>query len=624
VLHCPHIAAHGCIPSRDRRGAVLRASLALLAGLLACFLARPALAQEDAEAPPTKEEAPLFQAPVSPVVGMPAAPGLTRRPPHIPVSRAAVPGTPYERFRAAFLRMRPGLFNTIASATILLSLVYVAISRWRLSFLRGLLVVPLLGLAVCSLGNYTSFYPWLSKHYFNEYEFYHYYIGAKYAPEIGYAGLYEASIIADNETKLLYSAPTVRQLATGRYVAVAAVLKREKEIKAPFSRERWAEFVKDIQFFKRNLGASRWSRILRDKGYNATPVWGLTGGLLSNAVNTDNLRGMHALALLDPGLILLALLASCWAFGHRAGLLAAAFFGINFLTMQSPTMKAAYLRTDWIMLTILGAAFVKKGWYKTAGGLMAYAGLARIFPIIFAFGMGARGIVELVRTRRMPWKHFQFFAAFAVTGGLLVGASVLYAGGLHQWREFFDKIGYHNNDISTWRVGFRYLFLGTFDLVPRGVDWWTYKAQLQEFQAQWIHVWWGIQAVVLLVSGYLTRYLEDAESIVYSFVPVFFLVAPTHYYYMMLVIPALFFALRIDSPYRAAGLIYLIAIGVIGQRYNYVGWRFPIAFDMSCALLGMVLYMMLITWLEGRLNRSAAPQAPDAPVQASAIAAETA
>lgn len=610
-----HIAAPGRSPSRGRQGAVLRASLAFLVALPACLLVWPVLAQEDEEAPPTDEEPPLFQVPASPVVRMPAAPGMTRQPPPIPVSYARTPGTPYERFHAAFLRMRPRLFTTIATATIIMILIYVALARWHVSFLRGLLAVPLLGLAVVSLGNYTNFYPWLSKHYFNEYEFYHYYIGAKYAPEIGYTGLYEASIIADNETKRLYSANTVRELATGRYVAVAAVLKRENEIKASFSRERWAEFVKDIEFFKRNLGASRWSRILRDKGYNATPVWGLTGGLLSNAISTDNLKGMHALALLDPLLIVLALLAAWWAFGHRAALLTAAFFGINFLTMQSPTMKAAYLRTDWIMLTILGAAFVKKGWYKTAGGFMAYAGLARIFPIIFAFGMGARGLVELVRTRRMPWKHFQFFAAFAVTGGLLVGASILYAGGLHQWREFFDKISYHNSDISTWRVGFRYIFLGTFDLVPRGVDWWTYKAQLQEFQAQWGHVWWGIQAVVLLASVYLARYLEDGESIVYSFVPVFFLVAPTHYYYMMLIIPALFFAMRVDSPYRAAGLIYLIVASLVGQKYNYVGWRFPLAFDMSCALLGMVLYMMLIVWLEGRLNRFAESNAPVPAVQ---------
>ncbi|HNR33142.1 MAG TPA: hypothetical protein PKI11_19790, partial [Candidatus Hydrogenedentes bacterium] len=304
----------------------------------------------------------------------------------------------------------------------------------------------------------------------------------------------------------------------------------------------------------------------------------------------------------------LALLAAFWAFGHRAAFFAAAFFGINFLTMQSPTMKAAFLRTDWIMLTIVGAALIKKGWYKTAGGVMAYAGLARIFPVIFAFGIGARALVELARTRRIPWKHFQFFAAYAIVGGLLVGASVLYAGGLHQWREFFDKISYHNNDISTWRVGFRYVFLGTFDLVPRGVDWWAYKAQLQEFHAQWAHVWWGIQAIVLLASVYLARYLDDGEAVLFSFVPVFFLVAPTHYYYMMLVIPALFFAVRIDSPYRAAGLIYLILAGNVGQSYNYVGWRFPLAFDMSCALLGMVLYMMLITWIEGRLRRPAPDQ----------------
>lgn len=543
------------------------------------------------------------------------------------VSRTIEPATPVQdvvnKLRALLTTWR-GRFQYVFSITaIVLLTIYASIAKFRAPFLRGLLAVPLLILAVLSVWHYAGFYPWLTKSYFNHYEFYHYYIGAKYAPEVGYGGMYNASLVADAEAGQTYTSRTIRNLGYMRgtveereergdrpYYDLKSVLNRKDEIKAHFSPERWAEFVKDITYFKKSLGAGRWSRIMLDKGYNATPVWGATGGILSNLVSTDNKTGLQCLALLDPFLILLSLACVAWAYGPRAALFVGAFFGANYLTMLSPTMKMAYLRTDWITLTVMGACFVKRGWYGTAGGLMAYAGLARIFPIIFAFGMGARGLIVLFRTRRFPWPHFRFFLVYGAVAALLVGGSILYAGGLQQWQDFMDKIGYHNDDISTWRVGFKYIFLGTFDQPPPGVGWWPYKAQLQTFLQDNAAIWWSIQGVVLLLTLLAVRHLRDDEAIPFSFVPVFFMVAPTHYYYMMLIIPALFLAMKVDSPLRAAGLIYLFGASMIGAHYNSRGWQFPLAFDMSCVLLAFVLYLLLIPGVERHIEpRDAEAQA---------------
>lgn len=517
--------------------------------------------------------------------------------------------------RGLLMQWRGRFQYILPTAGIIFVLIYAGIARRRAPFLRGMLAVPLLILAVLSVWHYAGFYPWLTKTYFNHYEFYHYYIGAKYAPEVGYAGMYDASLVADAETGQTYTSKTIRNLGYMRgsveernargdrpYYDLKYVLDRKAEIKADFSPERWKEFVKDIGYFKRSLGAGRWSKIMLDKGYNATPVWGATGGILSGLVSTDNKAGLQAIALLDPLLILLSLACVAWAYGPRAACFVGAFFGANYLTMLSPTMKMAFLRTDWITLTVMGACFVKKGWYGTAGGLMAYAGLARLFPVIFAFGMGARGLIVLFHTRRFPWPHFRFFLAYGVVAALLVGVSIMYAGGLHQWHEFFEKIGYHNDDISTWRVGFKYLFLGTFDQPPPGVGWWNYKAQLQTFLHDYAMVWWGIQGFVLLLTLLAVRHLRDDESIPFSFVPVFFMVAPTHYYHMMLVIPVLFLATKVDAPLRAAGLIYLFGMCMVGWRYNSRGWQFPLAFDMSCLLLAFVLYLLLVPGIERRLE----------------------
>ena len=519
--------------------------------------------------------------------------------------------------RAFIMRWRSRFIYFIPAALMVLIVLYMALWGRPAFFSRGILAAPLVLLAILSLWHYAGFYPWINKTYFNEYEFYHYYIGSKYAPEVGYGGMYDASIVADDETGKVFTSKSIRNLnymhgsiderkarADKPYYDVKEVLARKDEIKGRFNPDRWAEFVKDIQFFRRTLGTPRWSKIMHDKGYNATPVWGLAGGLLSNAVSTDNKPGLLALALLDPLLIGMALLCVAWAYGLRTALFLGAFFGVNYLTMHSPTMKMAYLRTDWIALTLMGASLVRKGWYKSAGALMAYAGLARIFPAIFAFGIGARAAVELVHTRRFPWKHAQFFVVYALAASALVGLSIAYAGGLHQWREFFDKIGYHNDDISPWRVGFRYIFFGTFEQPPRGMGWWDFKAQLQTFYQTHAAIWWTIQGAVLLLCALAIRHLRDDEAIPFSFVPVFFLVAPTHYYYMMLVIPVLFLAMKVDSPLRGVGFIYLLGVGMVGYSYNSRGWQFPHAFDMSSALLVFVLYLLLIPGVEGRLGLS--------------------
>lgn len=556
---------------------------------------------------------------IAPVVAPANTPGIAvrvdPRPPAIGATRGEVQVSDYQRFVRAFYQIRPRFTYLLPAAAMILILIYVAISRWKAPFLRGLLLVPLLLAGLLSVGHYMSFYPWLTKSYFNHYEFFHYYIGAKYAPELGYTHLYHASLAADDDTKLLYTGRAIRDLGTNQYVGVKDALKEKAKCRALFSDARWQEFMKDIKYFKRGMGAGRWSRVLADKGYNATPVWGLVGGLLSNAVSTDNEAGMQALALLDPALIALALLALLWAFGPRTMLFIAAFFGANYVMMQSPTMKQAFLRTDWVMGVLIGIALVKKKWHMAAGAVMAYAGLARIFPIIFVFGMGARGLIELVRTRRIPWPHVRFFLGFGVAGVALIGASMLYFGGMETWREFFAKINYHNNDISTWRIGFRYVFLGTFDVTPAGVGWWDYKAQLQAFMAQYQYVWWAIQGVVLLLCLCAARDLDDDEALALGFVPVFFLVAPTHYYYLMLLVPALYFAPKVDQPLRAVGLLLLFGSAMLCASHNNVGWRFPMPFDMSCIYLAMVVYMMLVAVLEARLRRiDAAHTLPDAAV----------
>ncbi|MBI1950157.1 MAG: hypothetical protein HYS34_02185, partial [Acidobacteria bacterium] len=52
------------------------------------------------------------------------------------------------------------------------------------------------GLAVAALLLHADF---LVRERFNINEFYHYYVGTRYCPEVGHSGLYDATVVADYE-----------------------------------------------------------------------------------------------------------------------------------------------------------------------------------------------------------------------------------------------------------------------------------------------------------------------------------------------------------------------------------------------------------------------------------------
>ncbi len=277
-------------------------------------------------------------------------------------------------------------------------------------FLRGVLVGMLLICAFLAAGNYIdSFGQWRYGTFFNAYEFYHYYMGSKYAREIGYTRLYAASIIADDETGRKYSNPqnTIRNLATGTYIPVDEVLKNKDQCKVFFSPVRWEEWKKDIQFFKKELTTSRWNNVLRDKGYNGTPVWSmLVGGFLSNPISTDNRNHMLMLASLDLILIGITVLVVGWAFGIRPALFMVILIGTHYM-MRFSHMKGAFLRTDFAMTLVLAACMIKLNKYKLAGIFTAYSFLSRIFPGVYLFGPGARLFWDLCKMVKVGYDELR-------------------------------------------------------------------------------------------------------------------------------------------------------------------------------------------------------------------------
>ena len=498
----------------------------------------------------------------------------------------------------------PDLKYILPVAAIGLVVIYVIMGSRPVHLLRGFLAATLFALAVLAVGNFTNLGRWPKNRYLNTYEFYHYYTGSKYARALGYTNLYPASLVADDLTKRKFTKGRIRDIETKDglgSIGVEKVLAEKGRYMALFEDERWQVFVKDILFFKKRLETYDWNYALGDNGYNGTPVWTMVGGTLSNMISTDNEWGMTFLALLDVFLFFGALCCVWRAFGHRTALLMVVLLGTYFM-MGHSSLKGAFLRTDWVMCLVMAVCMLKLEHYKTAGVLVAYATLSRIFPVIFMFGIGAKFVLEVVQRRTINRHYLSYFASFTVAIFVLVAASIAYSGGLEIWKEFAIKMAKHNTIISPMRVGFKYVLMIVYKSC-------VHDGGFRQFFEAWRIFWWGIQIIVILISVFLVRRLKDYEAMAYSFVLVFFLVATTYYYYIMLLVPFLFFATKLEDPARASGMIMLFVSSMVSY-YTYSKWwiRYPQFSSVSCMMLGVVLYMMALTLIESLKREKVEPE----------------
>jgi len=436
---------------------------------------------------------------------------------------------------------------------------------------RALLV--LLGLsALLAIATYVDFGVFRYGSYLNEWDVYHYYVGTKYAPELGYTNLYGATLVADNETGLRYHPPRgeIRDLATAELRDVASVAAESDRYKSRFSEARWREFVSDISWFKMQLPENRWSLLLADHGYNGTPAWSfVVGGLLTRHLPVRNPVARWFMVLLDPLLLLGTAVVVAWAYGRRAALLMVIFVGTHYL-LSWGHLKGALLRTDFAMCSLLAVCLVKKGRYKIAGALLAWAILSRVFPGFLLIGPTILLGHGLWRTHRLDRRLLGFFLSCGATLVLVVLGSCVYFGGIEMWREWSEKITLHYAGGSDWDLGFRTIAETLFvHGVPvrsatvatiLGLPMPTVKA-------------WEIAVIALLALPALTfvRALEHHESIAYGFVFIFLFSLAGYYYYLILCVPLVFFTSALGKPQHALGAAWMFFTGLFGYVL-FSGW----------------------------------------------------
>ncbi|MGH7857187.1 MAG: hypothetical protein ACREQY_07615, partial [Candidatus Binatia bacterium] len=279
----------------------------------------------------------------------------------------------------------------------------------------------------------------------------HYYLGSKYFPELGYGSLYVAMARAEAEEFGYAVTPEARDLTGNYLVPIGQLLSASDGVKGRFSPERWESFRRDIRYFRQRMG-SAFGDVLKDHGYNPTPVWSLVGGAIANRVPAGSPVGIFFLTLLDPLLLAIAFAAVAAVFGTETALLAIVYFCVAFGAMY--TWKGgAFARELSFTAIVLSACFLERQRHTIAGASLGLAAGLRIFPGLLLAGVLFHGMGELRRTGRIPAAHTRFVTGFAAALLILVGATVLSPEGVSRWREFAANTGAHMRSASSNLIG---------------------------------------------------------------------------------------------------------------------------------------------------------------------------
>jgi hypothetical protein len=449
------------------------------------------------------------------------------------------------------------------------------------SSVAGLLLIAMVAVSVANFYHFGWFHSqharlgWLERRAFlHLWEFYHYYLGAKYHQELGYFNLYNATIVADADAGgdgSLASVTRIRDLETYRYLSRKEVLADASRYREPFSPARWKAFQSDLKYLDGIMPPGVFPKILVDHGYNPTPFWSAVGGSIAQVVPIEKIT---YIAFLDVLLLAVMFAAFGAAFGLETALAALLFFSVSVFSSFSWT-GGSFLRYDWLCCLGLALCLLKKEKPAWAGAFLAYAVLARVFPVFFLFGPAVGAVGATVRDRRVPRGSLRFFGAFAAAAALFLGFAGSRGLDIGSWQQFGAKIGRHSGLISGNHVGFKMVFLydetwsdrtgflSTYGKGSENPNEMLNRVKGEEFEGRRTVFLFSALSLVLL-AALAVRSRPPPEAFFWGVVPLFMLLNISHYYYALL---ALGVAVWCDGGRRdrrvlyAAGLFLMQSLG---------------------------------------------------------------
>jgi hypothetical protein len=282
------------------------------------------------------------------------------------------------------------LVRAISAAIALLALLRAAAFRIRFPAHR----IPVIaGLSVSAALAFGAFYNLGQPQFWNAKEsrpeFVHtwdmrvYHPFTKYFEELGYDGVYLASMAAYVEDVPGTSLDTVsqveiRNLRTHRMQRVKDVQGDILAVSKRFTKERWAEFKADMAYFREVMGP-QYLPTHHDHGSNATPVWVLFAKLIFSGRPAT--EGTLVFGGLVDVFLMAAVFAAMWrCYGLVPALLSIIVFGANDFYMFGTNWGGATLRHDWLAYLAFGVCALKKQRWALGGAFFGLSTMIRAFP----------------------------------------------------------------------------------------------------------------------------------------------------------------------------------------------------------------------------------------------------
>jgi hypothetical protein len=526
--------------------------------------------------------------------------------------------------RAGWLTLRVSEDREIAFKLGLGLLVAAALAleqlRARRSGVRraGLLLAALASLSVATYFNFGFFHGTGFVHYWDQF---HYQLGSKYFPELGYDGLYVASIGAQADAYPgTLVAEYARDLRSYRVERVTSLFPHMREVWRRFTPERWQAFVADNRQFVDATSSDHLGAWRLDHGYNATPAWTFEGRLFDVWWPTSH-GVLVALGLLDVALLAGAFACVFATFGARVGCFSLVLLGFGYAGRFYWT-GGAFLRHDWLAASLLGVCMLERRRFTSAGALLGWAAMVRLFPALLLLGPVVRtareGLAARAATGRWQTPAWARRLALGVAAAVVLGfaAGSATGRGPGAWLEFAGAIRMHAAEWLTNNTGLTILF--SYDraiLERRDVDWtapepWMHvQPEVARHRRERRPAILAAQLLFLAVIALAIWRLPLAEATLAGFAAVFALLTPTAYYWVALV--ALPLARRPALVWGALAL----DLGMFGVHLCTP------AFEMRYAAFSAGLGVLFLAWLGPHALRTArdlwrAPERAQAPVSA--------
>jgi hypothetical protein len=434
-------------------------------------------------------------------------------------------------------------------------------------------VIYIILLIVASSSCLVTFYQYgfLRNKYFDIGDMFHYYLGPKYLAEVGYDNLYICAAIAQQESgrklpRYMRSLTTNKVASSRKFLSDKTVV----DARAKFSGERWEEFKKDVDTFRRWHSERSWQRRFADHGYNGTPGWNYFASFITNNVPINHFN-LTLVSMLNMYLVVIMFMIVLKVFGWRLGLLFTILFCINFPDRY--LLGGSILRYVWIVSLVIGLSFIKLNKYGWAGMFIALAAMLIIFPILFLLGIVLKCAYYCANNKHIPWKYIQFLRSAAITCIVVFGLSISIGQGLSNWTGFLNQMTLNSSRLANGRIGFIYNFMHPKEIFEKDGQQ-AYEPRLESYKAarsifiSWENLSTIFIAVIIIYIIKLTGKMDDLSLTVFLGFSLYFLFFSTvRYYYAGLVGLPLMWHSRMDL--RSGKVFVFILFLIMAAAYHF-------------------------------------------------------